>query len=67
MRDVWTALEPRFPKTVDRETWIAAIERFYVAHAPSLSAIPGAVEAVRALATEGVRPGLRVEFGPRDR
>ena len=54
MRDVWTALEPRYPKTVDRKTWIAAIERFYVAHAPSLSAIPGAVEAVRALAAKGV-------------
>ncbi|HEY1452463.1 MAG TPA: HAD family phosphatase [Roseiarcus sp.] len=54
MRDVWTALKPRFPKTVDREAWIAAIERFYIANAPSLSAIPGAVEAVRALATEGV-------------
>ena len=40
MRDVWTALEPRFPKTVDRKTWIAAIERFYVAHAPSLSPSP---------------------------
>jgi HAD superfamily hydrolase (TIGR01509 family) len=54
MRDVWTALEPRFPKTVDRKTWIAAIERFYVAHAPSLSPIPGAVEAVGALAAMGV-------------
>ena len=47
MRDVWTALKPRFPKTVDRKTWIAAIERFYVAHAPSLAPMPGAVEAVR--------------------
>ena len=54
MRDVWTALKPRFPNTVDRNTWIAAIERFYVAHAPSLSPIPGAVEAVRALAAKGV-------------
>ena len=54
MRDVWTALKPRFPNTVDRNTWIAAIERFYVAHAPSLSAIPGAVEVVRALAAKGV-------------
>src|SRR5271156_5304984 len=34
MRDVWTALKPRFPKTVDREAWIGAIERFYVAQAP---------------------------------
>jgi HAD superfamily hydrolase (TIGR01509 family) len=54
MRDVWTALKPRFPSTLHRDTWIAAIERFYVAHAPSLSPIPGAVEAVRALAAKGV-------------
>ena len=67
MRDVWTALEPRYPKTVDRKTWIAAIERFYVAHAPSLSAIPGAVEAVRALAAKGRSPGVRVEFRSLDR
>lgn len=54
MRDVWTALQPRFPKVVDRKTWIAAIERLYVSRAPSLSPIPGAVEAVRTLAAKGV-------------
>ena len=54
MRDVWTALKPRFPVSVDRKTWIAAIERFYIARAPSLSPIPGALEAVRALAAKGV-------------
>ena len=54
MRDIWTALKPRFPVSVDRKTWIAAIERFYVARAPSLSPIPGALEAVRALAAKGV-------------
>jgi HAD superfamily hydrolase (TIGR01509 family) len=54
MRDVWTALKPRFPVSVDRKTWIAAIQRFYIARAPSLSPIPGALEAVRALAAEGV-------------
>jgi HAD superfamily hydrolase (TIGR01509 family) len=54
MRDVWAALQPRFPKSVDRKTWIAAIERFYVARAPSLSPMPGAVEAMRALAALGV-------------
>ena len=40
MRDVWTALKPRFPNTVDRQAWIAAIERFYVARAPSLAPSP---------------------------
>jgi HAD superfamily hydrolase (TIGR01509 family) len=54
MRDIWTALKPRFPISVDRKTWIAAIERFYVARASSLSPIPGALEAVRALAAKGV-------------
>ena len=54
MRDVWTALKPRFPVSVDRKTWIAAIQRFYIARAPSLSPIPGALEAVRALAAKGV-------------
>jgi HAD superfamily hydrolase (TIGR01509 family) len=54
MRDVWTALKPRFPVSVDRKTWNAAIQRFYIARAPSLSPIPGAVEAVRALAAKGV-------------
>ena len=54
MRDVWTALSPRFPKSVGRRTWLGEIERFYIAHAPSLSPIPGAVETVRALAAMGV-------------
>jgi HAD superfamily hydrolase (TIGR01509 family) len=54
MRDVWAALKPRFPVSVDRKTWIAAIQRFYIARAPSLSPIPGALEAVRALAAKGV-------------
>jgi HAD superfamily hydrolase (TIGR01509 family) len=54
MRDVWTALKPRFPVSVERKTWIAAIERFYIARAPSLSPIPGALDAVRALAAKGV-------------
>jgi HAD superfamily hydrolase (TIGR01509 family) len=53
-RDIWTALKPRFPKGVDRQTWIAAIERFYVDRAPNLSPIPGALEAVSALAAKGV-------------
>jgi HAD superfamily hydrolase (TIGR01509 family) len=54
MREIWKALKPRFPKAVDRKTWISAIERFYVARAPMLSPIPGALEAVRALAAKGV-------------
>jgi HAD superfamily hydrolase (TIGR01509 family) len=54
MHNVWITLKPRFAKSVDRKTWLAAIERFYVSHAPSLLPMPGAVEAVRALAAMGV-------------
>jgi HAD superfamily hydrolase (TIGR01509 family) len=54
MGDVWTALKDRFPDGVNRRTWLAAIERFYVARAPSLTPTPGAIETVRALAAEGV-------------
>jgi len=39
MRDVWTALRPRFPNGVERRTWLAAIERFYVSRAPALAAL----------------------------
>jgi HAD superfamily hydrolase (TIGR01509 family) len=54
VRDVWTALKPRFPAGLDRKTWAAAIERFYVAQAPSLAPVPGAIETIAALAAEGV-------------
>jgi HAD superfamily hydrolase (TIGR01509 family) len=51
MRDVWTALKPRFPSALERKDWIATIERFYVARAPSLAPTPGALETIAALAT----------------
>ena len=54
VRDVWTALEPRFPNRVDRRTWAAAIEGIYVARAPSLAPMPGAIETVATLAAMGV-------------
>jgi HAD superfamily hydrolase (TIGR01509 family) len=54
MRDVWTTLRPRFPNGVERREWLAAIERFYVARAPSLAPTPGAIETVAALVTAGV-------------
>ena len=57
MRDVWTALKPRFPSGVEIETWHAAIERVYIARAPSLAPMPGAIETVRALAAQGVAQG----------
>jgi HAD superfamily hydrolase (TIGR01509 family) len=54
MRDVWTALRPRFLNGVERRTWLAAIERFYVSRAPALVPTPGALEAAAALAALGV-------------
>jgi HAD superfamily hydrolase (TIGR01509 family) len=51
--DVWSALRPRFPPGTERQPWLAAIERFYVAQAQSLAPTPGAIEAIHALATRG--------------
>jgi HAD superfamily hydrolase (TIGR01509 family) len=57
MRDVWTALRPRFPNGVEWQAWLAAIERFYVARAPELAPSPGALETIRSLAALGVAQG----------
>src|SRR5258707_14760558 len=50
-RDIWKALEPRFAPGAKFETWIAAIESYYVAHAAELEPNPGAVDAMRELAS----------------
>jgi HAD superfamily hydrolase (TIGR01509 family) len=52
--DIWEALKPRFPAGSSFKTWIAAIESYYVAHAGELEPSPGALEAMRELATRGV-------------
>jgi HAD superfamily hydrolase (TIGR01509 family) len=52
--DVWTALRPRFPPRAARQSWLAAIERFYIAQAQSLAPTPGAIEVIRALAKRGI-------------
>ena len=52
--DIWKALKPRFRPDPSFETWIAAIEDYYVAHAAELKPIPGAIEAMRALSVRGV-------------
>ena len=52
--DIWRALKPRFPADTLLNTWIAAIEGYYVVHAGELEPIPGALEAMRALAMRGV-------------
>jgi HAD superfamily hydrolase (TIGR01509 family) len=53
-RDIWKALKPRFLRGAKFETWIAAIEGYYVAHAGELEPNPGAVEAMRELSARGV-------------
>ncbi len=53
-RDIWKSLTPRFLPDTKFETWIAAIEDYYVAHAGQLEPNPGAIEAMRALAARGV-------------
>jgi HAD superfamily hydrolase (TIGR01509 family) len=53
-RDIWTALKPRFPAAVAFKTWIAAIEDDYIARSEALPRIPGALEAMQALAVRGV-------------
>jgi HAD superfamily hydrolase (TIGR01509 family) len=52
--DIWKALKPRFFAGAAFDTWIAGIERYYVAHAGALEPIPGAIEAMRALQARGV-------------
>jgi HAD superfamily hydrolase (TIGR01509 family) len=52
--NIWKALKPRFPAGSLFDTWIAAIEGYYVAHASELEPIPGAIEAMRELAALGV-------------
>ncbi len=52
--DIWKALEPRFPAGSLFETWIAAIEGYYVEHAAELEPNPGAIEAMRELQARGV-------------
>ena len=54
MLDVWEALRPRFPTSLKRGAWIAAIERHYVERAHEAAPSPGAIEAIRTLAARGV-------------
>ena len=52
--DIWKALKPRFRTSATFKTWIAAIEDDYIARAGELRPIPGAIEAMQALAARGV-------------
>ncbi|MBV9909773.1 MAG: HAD family phosphatase [Hyphomicrobiales bacterium] len=52
--NIWKALKPRFPAGALFDTWIAAIEGYYVQHASELTPNPGALEAMRELQAHGV-------------
>jgi HAD superfamily hydrolase (TIGR01509 family) len=52
--DIWEALKPRFRPGATFQTWIAAIEDDYIAHARELRPVTGAIEAMQALAARGV-------------
>ena len=54
MLDVWRALAPRFPASVEREPWLAAIESYYVERAGATREIEGAKAAMRRLHEAGV-------------
>jgi len=68
MLDVWEALRPRFPTSLKRGAWIAAIERHYVERAHEAAPSPGAIEAIRTLAARGVAQACAnlVALGIRD-
>jgi HAD superfamily hydrolase (TIGR01509 family) len=54
MLDVWSRLLDRLPTALDRDEWLAAIDRFYIAQASELVAMSQAQETIRALHARGV-------------
>lgn len=52
--DVWETLKNRFRSDVVRDDWIVEINSYYAAHAYKMSALPGAVETVKALHRAGL-------------
>lgn len=55
MPEVWEILRPRLPPSLDRDTWLVAIEAAYVAGSSTLVPVAGAVEAVQSLDARGIR------------
>ena len=61
MRDVWTTLKPRFPNGVERQVWLAAIERFYVARRPRSRRLPARSKRfARSRRSTSRRPACRI-------
>lgn len=54
MPEVWRILRPRLPASLDRDSWLSAIEDAYVAGVASLRPMPGAALAVARLAAAGL-------------
>ena len=54
MLDVWSSLRERLARDLDRDAWLAAIDRFYIENAGELVASPQARETIRALNARGV-------------
>ena len=59
--DVWQTLQPRFPATLARDTWLDAIDDAYVDDAGPIHPMPGALDAMIA---EGISPEARAETVP---
>ncbi len=66
-RDIWKALEPRFPATLAFKTWIAAIEDDYIANSRQLRDYSGRHRGDAGARRARSGAGLRVEFRPQDR
>lgn len=55
MHDVWEILKPRLPATLEKDVWLAAIDRHYAENTQHLLPILDAVAAVRELAKRKIR------------
>ena len=55
MEDVWSALRDRMPPGADRQSWLDAINAYYLANREKLLPMPNALETVAALASKGLR------------
>lgn len=54
MHDVWNIISPRLPASLDKITWLDAIESCYVARRHQLQPVQGAVETIAAISAHGM-------------
>lgn len=55
MHEIWLALRPHLPLSLERDVWLAEINAYYIENSHEVIPQPGAVEVVRALAARGIR------------